>query len=56
MKRRRLDSLRKEKMKLQMNRMHAYNSTSPKKSDQNKSNEIQSVHFEAILKDEESVC
>ncbi|MEY4114449.1 MAG: penicillin-binding protein 2 [Bacteroidota bacterium] len=55
MKRRRLDSLRKEKMKLQMNRMHAYNSTSPKKSDQNKSNEIQSVHFEAILKDEESV-
>ena len=56
MKRRRLDSLRKEKMKLQMYRMHAYNSTSPKKSDQNKSNEIQSVHFEAILKDEESVC
>lgn len=55
MKRRRLDSLRKEKMKLQMSRMHAYNSTSPKKSDQNKSNEIQSVHFEAILKDEESV-
>jgi penicillin-binding protein 2 len=55
MKRRRLDSLRKEKMKLQMNRMHAYNSTSPKKSDQNKSNDIQSVHFEAILKDEESV-
>ncbi len=55
MKRRRLDSLRKEKMKLQMYRMHAYNSTSPKKSDQNKSNEIQSVHFEAILKDEESV-
>lgn len=55
MKRRRLDSLRKEKMKLQMNRMHAYNSTSVKKSDQNKSNEIQSVHFEAILKDEESV-
>ncbi len=55
MKRRRLDSLRKEKMKLQMNRMHAYNSTSAKKSDQNKSNDIQSVHFEAILKDEESV-
>lgn len=56
MKRRRLDSLRKEKMKLQMNRMHAFISTPQKKSDPNKSNEIQSVHFEAILKDEESVC
>jgi penicillin-binding protein 2 len=56
MKRRRLDSLRREKMKLQVSRMQAHIYTLPKKSDPNKSNEILPVHFEAILKDEESVC
>lgn len=56
MKRSRLDSLRREKMKLQVSRMQAHIYTLPKKSDPNKSNEILPVHFEAILKDEESVC
>lgn len=56
MKRKRLDSLRKEKMKMQVSRMQAHVSGLPKKSDPVKSNKIPTVHFEAILKDEESVC
>jgi len=56
MKRRRLDSLRREKMKLQINRLKAQIHFSPNESDSNKTPHISLVHFEAILKDEESIC
>jgi penicillin-binding protein 2 len=56
MKRRRLDSLRREKMKSQINRLNAQIHFSPNQSDSNKTPHISLVHFEAILKDEESIC
>jgi hypothetical protein len=56
MKRRRLDSLRREKMKSQINRLNAQIYFTPNESDSNKIPHISLVHFEAILKDEESIC
>jgi penicillin-binding protein 2 len=56
MKRRRLDSLRREKMKSQINRLNAQIYFTPNESDSNKTPHISLVHFEAILKDEESIC
>ena len=56
MKRRRLDSLRREKMKSQINRLNAQIHFSPNQSDSNKTPHMSLVHFEAILKDEESIC
>ena len=56
MKRNRLDSLRKEKIKVQVKRATAVVDLPNNESDSKHTQQITVLHIEAILKDEESIC
>ena len=56
MKRNRLDSLRKEKLKAQSSRLNAQLSPDPSKNPSRETETVTYLHIDAILKDEEPVC